>query len=414
MESQLKIRRNLTSELTDHLSEPEITLLIGPRQAGKTTLLRHLADQLKQDGHSVLFFNIDIERDRLLFSSQETFVNHLQKVAGEKKHFVFIDEVQRLVNAGLFLKGVYDRQLPHKFIVTGSGSLELKEKVAESLVGRKLNFFLPTVSPCEFAHYVTDYAFTDRLADILHSDISLMENILGQYLRYGGYPRVITSPTEDKKLRMLGEIYQGYVERDIQSLLQLEKTTAFVTLMQLIASRSGYTINYSDLAQKTGLSTPTVKNYLWYAEKTFISQVVRPYFTNKEKEIAKAPAYYLWDLGMRNFLLGRYDDVTDKGMQFQNFVFRLLEEKFREGITRIHFWQSKNQAEVDFVIHQGLKLLPVEVKAGNLKKTTVSRSFRSFLDKYQPAEAWVVNRSFRNETKIGKTRVRFLPWYDLF
>jgi hypothetical protein len=413
MKSRLAIRRFLTSEIMDHLVEPEITLLIGPRQAGKTTLLRHVADRLNEEGKKTCFYNVDIEKDRLLFAGQESFMNHLDQVTGGEKHYVFIDEVQRLPNAGLFLKGLYDRQLPHKLIVTGSGSLELKEKIAESLVGRKEIFFLPTVSPAEFVRYRTDYAYDKGVKEVLHTDRALMERILGEYLKYGGYPRVITAKTEQRKLRILEEIYQGYMERDIKSLLQLEKTSAFVTLMQLLANRAGHTINYSGLANQTGLSTPTIKNYLWYAEKTFILDVVRPYFSNKEKEITKAPTYYYWDSGLRNFLLGRYDDINDRGMQFQSFVFRLLEDRFRHGIARINFWQTKSQAEVDFVVNRGYDLLPVEVKVMDMKQPKITRSYRSFLTKYEPEEGWVVNRSYRGEMRIGKTLVRFLPWYDL-
>jgi hypothetical protein len=203
------------------------------------------------------------------------------------------------------------------------------------------------------------------------------------------------------------------MERDIKSLLQLEKTSAFVTLMQLLANRAGHTINYSGLANQTGLSTPTIKNYLWYAEKTFILDVVRPYFSNKEKEITKAPTYYYWDSGLRSFLLGRYDDINDRGMQFQSFVFRLLEDRFRHGIARINFWQTKSQAEVDFVVNRGYDLLPVEVKVMDMKQPKITRSYCSFLTKYEPEEGWVVNRSYRGEMRIGKTLVRFLPWYDL-
>ncbi|MEM6770158.1 MAG: ATP-binding protein [Bacteroidota bacterium] len=413
MKKQLEIRRFLTDELIAHLEEKEITLLIGPRQAGKTTLLKHLAELLQAEQRKTLFFNIDIERDKQHFANQETFANRLELLTGGEKYYVFIDEVQRLPNAGLFLKGIYDRGLPHKLIVTGSGSLELKEQVAESLVGRKLNFFLPTVSPAEFAHYVTDYAFVDRLSEALHQDRALRNRVLTEYLKFGGYPRVITAGAEPMKRRILEEIYQGYIERDIKSLLQLEKTTAFVTLLQLVANRSGYTVNYSGLATQTGLSAPTIKDYLWYAEKTFILEVVRPYFTNKEKEIAKAPAYYNWDVGLRNFLLGRYEDPSDVGMKFQTFVFRLLEENFRHGIPKIHFWQTKNKAEVDFVVNRGYDLLPVEVKYAQLKQPKLTRSYRSFLDKYQPKEGWIVNQSLRATIQIGETQVRFLPWYDL-
>ena len=387
--------------------------MVGPRQAGKTTLLKDLAAKLRSAGHDTLFYNLDIARDREHFAGQEPFVAQLLAKTGDQKHYVFIDEIQRLENAGLFLKGVFDRDLPHKLIVTGSGSLELKEKVTESLVGRKRNFYLYTVSPAEHAAYRTEYGYGNRLPHVLDTDRPLRDRILSDYLRFGGYPAVVTEDREHDKVRTLEEIYQGYIERDISALLQLEKTTAFVTLLRLLANRSGHPTNYSELAKMTNLDTATLKNYLWYAEKTFIVQSLTPYFTNKEKEIVKAPAYYFLDLGLRNFLRGIYDDPADQGMRFQTMVFRLLEQRFRHSVASLHFWRTKTKAEVDFVVNRGYDLLPVEVKSGRLKQPTVSRSYRSFLQKYRPPEGWIVNSALRTEIKIEETTVRFIPWYDL-
>jgi predicted AAA+ superfamily ATPase len=409
----LEIQRTLATELKGHVEKPEITILIGPRQAGKTTLLKEISANLSAEGKKVLFYNLDIEKDRHFFAGQEVFVERIRSLTGGEKHYIFIDEIQRLENAGLFLKGLYDRGWNHKLIVTGSGSLELKEKIAESLVGRKRNFYLYTVSLGEYARYRTDYTYAARLPDVLHTDPTLAESILANYLRFGGYPKVVTEPTENEKYRTLDEIYQGYIERDIKAILQLEKTSAFVTLLQVMANRSGHTVNYSDLSSFTALSTATVKNYLWYSEKTFITQSITPYFTNKEKEIVKAPTFYYLDNGMRNYLRGIFDDPIDRGMRFQTLVFRLLEEQFRGSVASIHFWQTKARAEVDFVVNRGYDLLPVEVKATNLTKPKVTRAYRSFLQAYQPNEGWIVNRSFRTTITIGSTTVKFIPWYDL-
>lgn len=409
----LLIHRSTKESLIQHLSRKEMTLLVGPRQAGKTTLLKDIAEELAKEASLILFLNLDIPKDRSLFDDQEKFVDHLQAITGGKKTFVFIDEIQRLENAGLFLKGLYDRELSHKFILTGSGSLELKEKVAESLVGRKRSFSLFTVSISEFAQYKTNYRYENRLPDILTTDEVLREQILEEYLQFGGYPAVITEPMTEDKLRTLEEIYQGYIERDIVSMLQLEKSTAFVTLLRLMANRSGSIVNYSDLARLTNLNIQTIKKYLWYAEKTFIIQSVPPYFTNKEKEIVKSATYYFLDIGLRNYLRGVFDDPSDKGMRFQTFVYRLLEEKFRHSIASIHFWRSKAKAEVDFVVNTGPELLPVEVKASSLKKPTVTRSYRSFLDQYKPREGWVVNQSLSTQVVIGETLVKFVPWWEI-
>lgn len=406
----------MLTELVKHLEKAEITLLIGPRQAGKTTLLCDLGRQLQQAGNLCLFFNLDIDTDAQHFTSQQRFVERVEALSGRHRAYVFIDEVQRLENAGLFLKGIFDRRLPHKWIATGSGSLELKEKIAESLAGRKRNFLLFPVSMEEFLNHRLGTPDASRSMALLATDAAAEERLLLEYLQFGGYPRVVTSADHIEKRQVLGEIFQSYIERDIQLLLRLEKSRELVTLLQLIANRIGRLIQFQDLANLTNLSVATVKNYLWYAQKTFVIEEVLPYFTNKEKELTKSPQFYFVDNGLRNYLLGNVSITpvsAEFGFVFQQLVFQLLRQRFADSIAAVRYWRTQNQAEVDFVVHDGLNLLPVEVKAATMKQPQIERSLRSFIETYHPTEAWVVNRSLETSVEIGTTTVRFLPWFRL-
>lgn len=190
-------------------------------------------------------------------------VDRITALTGGKRTYVFIDEVQRIENAGLFLKGIFDRKLVHKWIASGSGSLELKEKIAESLAGRKRNFLLYPVSIAEFLSYRLSIGISQCIP-LLQTDALLEENMLFEYLQYGGYPRVITEQDPLEKRKILQEIFESYVERDLQSLLRIEKTRELITLLQLIAYRIGRLVNYQDLSNMSNLSVPTVKKYLWY------------------------------------------------------------------------------------------------------------------------------------------------------
>lgn len=411
----MEISRFIASELTEHLGKEEITLLIGPRQAGKTTLLRSIADQLIQNGATCLFFNLDIDTDAQHFSSQQRFIERVEALSAGKSVYVFIDEVQRIENAGLFLKGIYDRRLPHKWIATGSGSLELKEKIAESLAGRKRNFLLFPISVGEFLSYRLSAQLPQAVAQI-RTDTFAEERLLIEYLQYGGYPKVLTAADNLEKRKVLSEIFQSYVERDLQLLLRLEKSRELITLLQLLANRIGRLVNYQDLANMTNLSVPTVKNYLWYCQKTFVIEEVLPFFTNKEKELTKTPQYYFVDSGLRNFLLNSFDLTPlspDFGFLFQQLVFQLLRNRFSNGIEAIRYWRTQNQAEVDFVVQNGLSILPVEVKAERMKKPQVERSLHNFIATYKPAEAWIINRSLKESIRIEDTEVKFIPWYEL-
>lgn len=188
------IKRKLFNELKDHLKEKEISLIVGPRQAGKTTLMRSLKEFLDLQNERTVFLNLDFEPDKKYFVSQEALIKKIELEFGKEKGFVFIDEIQRKENAGLFLKGIYDLNLPYKFIVSGSGSLELKEKIHESLAGRKKIFELGTVSFDEFVNFKTDYKYENKLADFFALEKEKTLSFLTEYLNFGGYPRVILEP----------------------------------------------------------------------------------------------------------------------------------------------------------------------------------------------------------------------------
>ncbi|MDQ1355407.1 MAG: uncharacterized protein QG657_5717, partial [Acidobacteriota bacterium] len=127
------IKRKLLALLREHVPETEITLITGPRQAGKTFLMNLLKKELDDRGEKTLFLNLDIESDKIFFSTQSRLIQKIELELGKQKGYVFIDEIQRKENAGLFLKGLADMNLPYKFIVSGSGSLGLKDQIPESL-----------------------------------------------------------------------------------------------------------------------------------------------------------------------------------------------------------------------------------------------------------------------------------------
>lgn len=411
------IKRKLFNELKNHLGEKEISLIVGPRQVGKTTLMQSLKEFLDLQNEKTVFLNLDFEPDKKYFTSQESLISKIELELGKEKGFVFIDEIQRKENAGLFLKGIHDLNLPYKFIVSGSGSLELKEKIHESLAGRKKIFELGAVSFDEFVNFNTEYKYENKLADFFAIEKEKILSFLNEYLNFGGYPRVILEVQLEKKQKEIDEIFKSYIEKDITYLLKVARPEAFSLFIKILAACDGNIINYSELSQKTGVSQATIKNYLWYAEKTFVVKKILPYFTNPLKEITKSPVIYFYDLGLRNFsleLFGNMSISNEFGFLFQNLILNIIQEKIRWTGQEIRFWRTLDKAEVDFVITKGKETLPIEVKYSSLVKPEIKRSLRSFIGKYNPKEAWVVNLSLSGEMKIGNTVVRFMPFYYLF
>ncbi len=404
------IKRTIKQHISNHISRPEITLIVGPRQVGKTTLITEIGEELKLQGKKVVSFNLDIEDDFVLFTTQSQLMNRLKLELGNEKGYVFIDEVQRKENAGRFFKGIYDMKLPYKFILTGSGSVELKEKISESLAGRKQVFEMLPVSFLEFLDYKTEYVYTERLHQFITTNDPRLTHLLHEYLQFGGYPRVITSDTLERKRSEMQEIYTSYLEKDIIQLLKIQKTESFSKLLTILASQIGNGVNIVELSNTIGIDSDTVKNYLWYLEKTYIVQVCTPFYTNVRSELTKTPIVYFRDLGMRNYAQNRFshfDMSAEGGHLFENFVLNHLGDSFGHFDPTINYWRTKDGAEVDFIFKVGAKIIPIEVKYQKLTRPNPGRSMHNFIIRYSPEHVLIVNLELDSAIFIEKTEVLF-------
>jgi len=410
------IHRTVLGEVRQDLRREEIAFLVGPRQAGKTTIMKIIQDELLAAGEKTLFLSLDYEYDRVYFSSQQSLLKKVKLEFGGGPGFVFIDEIQRMENAGIFLKGIQDLGLPYKFIVSGSGSVDLKAKIKESMLGRKRIYEVYPLSLLEFVNFKTDYRYADRLPDFFALEKTRSFDLLLEYLNYGGYPRVALETEAREKLRVMDEIYQGYISKDIAYLLHVEKIEAYGQLMKHLADQAGKLINYSELSATLGISLHTVKNYCWYAEETYILRRITPFFRNIRSEISKAPSVYFSDFGFRNYALGVLGNLQrpdDLGFAFQNLVYLILREKLRWSGAQLHFWRTKSKTEIDFVIDTGRNVIPVEVKYKDLAKPSPPRAMEGFIEKYRPPYCLVVNKSLQAVVRLRDTEVRFVTIWDL-
>jgi len=409
------IQRNLYNDIKRHLKAKEISIIIGPRQVGKTTLMMELLNSLKNDGEKVLFLNLDYEADKRFFESQDLLLSKIKLEIGTDG-YVFIDEIQRKDNAGLFLKGIYDSDLSYKFIMSGSGSLELKEKIQESLTGRKRLFELLPVTFKEFVNYKTEYKYVNKLNTYFELENKKTEILLNEYLSFGGYPRVVTENNLEEKRKIIDEIYRSYIEKDIVNLLNIDRPDAFSLLIKILSSQIGRLLNYSQLAATIGISTITLKKYLYLAEKTYVIQTIGPYSGNSLKELTKSRTVYFYDYGLRNFSNDSFmllQNQNECGFVFQNFIKNLIDEHLLWKSWILNFWRTTDKAEVDFVINKSSEIIPVEVKYTVLNNLTVKRSLRSFIEKYSPQRAFIINMRYSNQIIINKTKVIFIPFYKL-
>lgn len=411
------IARDLFPAIARHAwQEPEITLLTGSRQVGKSVLLSQLHDYLIQEkkvrADRVLTYNLDLVQDYETLRDQRAFIEFLRARSMEHKLYVLVDEAQKLPEAASYFKGLYDSQLNIKLILTGSAALETKSHIKETLAGRKRVFWIPTFNFSEMLR-----VHVPTLAEVLHGgkkpsalDAKELIRKYQEYALYGGYPRVVLAQDPQVKIAILREIYSSYVERDAIGFFSVTSRSAFVRLIKLLAAQTGQPINIAELAINLAISRITVERYLEVLEDTFIVRRISPYFTNPRQEIVKAGKVFFLDSGIRNLALDNFQlwpERVDQGALLENSVFADLARFFTDQAS-IHFWKTKQGSEVDFVIERGTVLMPLEVKT-TVRPSHIPASLHTFIEKFKPSKAAVVslNQSGR-VVKVDSAPVHFI------
>ncbi len=417
-EEQPFIKRTSQDKIAQHLiSEKEITVILGPRQVGKTVLLKQLMEWLIKEQRinhdDVFYFNLDIIQDWEAVKDQTQFISFLKSRSQKQKIYVFVDEAQKVENPGVFYKGVYDSNLNVKLILTGSASLYFFSKIKESLAGRKRIFFLNPFSFQECVSIKNKLLLNalegkENLPDF---DKAELNEILSEYLVWGGYPMVVLTSNPDQKNSVLADIYSSYIERDIIGFLKIDDKSKFTKTVKLLASQIGQLVNLGEISTITEIDRRTISRYLSVLEETFVLYQLAPYFNNPRQEIIKNQKVYFLDNGLRNYLLENFQSFNeriDKGALLENFIFQELFACSKDNFFNLHFWRTKQGAEVDFIIEHGLKVTPVEVKTA-LKAPKIPLGFQSFIKKYKPKNGLMVNFSgLETKTTIGKTEVNFI------
>ena len=388
--------REATAGAKRRWSEPDRAhLVIGPRQAGKSTSLwSYLADR----GEPALFVDCEQALVREWCRSAPLFLADLEGLTAQPVT-LFFEEIQHLEEAGLFLKGLVDRRIGVPILVTGSSSYHLGARTRESLAGRATRTRLLPLSLAEVCQDLKEKPkiLRDRLE----------EERLARHLAIGGYPAVWLSQTPEI---LLTDLVEAVVLRDASDLFRITRPDAFRQLLRLIAGQTGSLVNLSEWASVLGINRDTVASYLEILESSHLIATLSPFAGGKRVELTSRPKVYLLDNGLRNHLLHDFrplEERTDAGPLLENWVATELWKILPEGAT-LHFWRSASGAEVDFVVVRGDRILPVEVKADRRGRPLLSRPLRSFLEAYQPAIALVVNTGLAHRDQMGRVEVEWV------
>lgn len=391
------ISRELFPEVVQHLKQPEITLITGSRQVGKTVLLgqlkQHLIAQQNVSEEYIFFYNLDLVQDQETLRDQAIFIQFLRDRSRTSRIYVFVDEAQKVPEAPRFFKGIYDSGIHAKLILTGSASLEAKAQFKETLAGRKRIFVLSPFTFQEFMR-VRDASLARIVTQggvINLIDTAASIRLYKEYMRFGGYPRVVLATSQEEKEAHLKEIVSSYVEKDAINFWNVQHPSAFNRLLKLLGTQIGQLVNIQELAMNLAIDRHTVERYITLLEETFIIRTLTPYFHNPRQEITKAGKVYFMDMGIRNIIVENTSDIDirlDQGHVLENAVFIELERLCRQRGGALHFWRTKQKTEVDFVREHNQECMPYEVKY--TASASIHRGLRSFIQTFFPKKAYMV------------------------
>lgn len=385
----MSIIRDVTLASRPHWKREEILLFTGPRQAGKTTILRQIEKSLTDEGSICQWLNAEDPAVRELLDKHPDNIFKLIAAPVGRQTIVLIDEIQNLSDPTTALKYLYDEYRNRiKLIVSGSSAFYIDRKFRDSLAGRKHIYHVYPLSFREFLRFKDEEHLIQKPQDQLLVPESRQLSVwYHEYLRYGGYPRVVLAPPEEKE-QVLNELAYSYIKKDLFE-ANIRGEQDFFKLLTLLADQTGNLVNVSELAGTLGASQSTIDRYLHVMQKTFHIALIHPYWKNVRKELTKMPKVYWFDTGLRNFFAGSLEPFAtrdDKGQVLENAVFRqLLESKIYDW-SDIRFWRTAAGQELDFVLERQRRAYEVKINPAKLNQAHAA----VFTDAYPDIKVSVV------------------------
>jgi len=370
------LKREAEQILAPLLAGDKVIIILGARQVGKTTLVRHVLA-----GHSPLILNFDVEVDKARFQAASTLSPEEGMRSLGNPPFLVIDEAQRLPETSRIIKGWHDAGLPSKFLLLGSSSLDLLDQAAESLTGRNRKLVL---TPLLFSETIGNQEWAQAGASHTHLCKNFRPQLMAllmQRMAYGSYPEVVTSADPVPFLR---ELSSDYLWKDILQSGLIKTPDLIRRLLVLLAHQAGSEVSVNELATKLQMARATIERYLDLLEQTFVIFRLPAFSTNPRKEITKSHKIFFLDTGIRNALINAFSTEEmrpDLGSLWENWV---IAEVFKRNAllgfpAELFFWRTRSQSEVDLVVRQGSSLQAFEIKWSPSGRIS-GRAFREAYD----------------------------------
>jgi len=373
------VKRLLEENILAKLNKEKAIILLGPRQVGKTTLLKDLF----KNSTETIWLNADEIDVQALFANISA--KRLEAIIGNKK-VVIIDEAQRIPAIGLRMKLITDQMPEVQLIATGSSAFELSNKLNEPLTGRKWEFKMYPISFQEMANH---HGLLDEM------------RLLPHRLIYGYYPDVVNHPGTEKEI--LRQLSDSYLYKDILLIDQIKKPAALVKLLQALAFQVGSQVSYHELAQLCGLDGKTIEKYMMLLEQSYIIFRLTSFTRNLRNELKKSRKIYFYDNGIRNALIANFNQIekrADIGALWENYLVaeRVKHLAYQQKWVNHWFWRTTEQQEIDYLEEVDGKLTAYEFKWNPSAKVTIPNSFKQA---YPSAEINIIHRENFEQFLVG-------------
>ena len=349
MAQPIYIPRRLESVIKEAAQYFSVISVTGPRQSGKSTMLKHLFPELPRYSMKDLHVRAFAEQDPVAFLNQH-------------KEGMFIDEVQKVPVLLDYIQGIVDDDPSRRFVLTGSSNLELLQGLTESLPGRAGVYELLPMSMEETAEQIADKNTNQLLYDGLYPAICARKNVA--HLFYPAYVKT-------------------YLEKDVRDLLRIKDQMQFLKFMKLCAARIGSLFNASEVAMELGVDSKTVSHWLSVLQASYLVTLLPPYYENITKRVVKTPKLYFNDPGLACYLLDIESPkqlALDKmrGAIFENLVvMECIKHRFNQGKEgNVFFYRDSNGQEVDILVKEEGQLTAIEVKSSMTYQTDFAKTLK--------------------------------------
>ncbi len=340
------IKRELETQILDHLIPNKVLVIVGARRVGKTILLKSLLQRVNEP---YLFLNG--ESITTLEQLQRRSIENYKMLLQNNK-ILIIDEAQKIPEIGLILKLMIDEIEGLKIIVTGSSAFDIHNKLGEPLTGRKFDFFL--------------YPFSEKELLQTNNLFQLKENLRNRII-FGNYPELLHLQEENQKINYLKNLVSSYLLKDILILENIKQSVKIYDLLKLIAFQIGGEVSYQELSNKLSLSKNTVEKYLDLLTKVYILFRLDAFGRNRRKELTKSKKYYFYDNGIRNAIISNFNSVQlrdDVGKLWENYIIseRLKYRAYNNIYSEQYFGRTYDNQEIDLIEDLGGKFSAFEIK----------------------------------------------------